>query len=315
MPIARFIFKRTAFGVLMVVATCVVGFILMSTLTTNVARNMLGARATAAQLAAERAHLGLNKPVFERLVDWIGHALHGDFGMSWFTAQSVSTALSVRLPVTASLVAGTILISLIVSVVAGVAAGVRRGWLDRLVQWVTVVGFIVPPFLLALVLVLVFAVRLHALPATGYVAFGQSPSGWLESLILPVVSLCLGVVAAVTQQIRRSVIDVLERDYIRTLRSRGISERRVICVHVLKNAGTVGVQVMALQAIALLGGVVLVEQIFAMPGIGSFAVSSAPQGDVPAVMGIFVVLSLIVFGLNLLADIILALLNPKVALA
>ncbi|MGH3277928.1 MAG: ABC transporter permease [Trebonia sp.] len=314
MHVLKFMVKRAALGVLMVVATSFLGFLLMSALTGNVALNILGPNASKAQLAAENVELGLNKPVLERYFTWAGHALQGNFGNSWFSAQSVTDAISTRLPVTVSLVAGTIVISLVLSVAIGLWAGVRRGTADRVVQAASIAGFIVPPFLLALGLVLVFAVGLHWLPPTGYVALNVSPEEWAKSLALPVVSLTFGVTAAVAQQVRRSVIDVMDMEYVRTLRSRGLSEWRVLCVHVLKNAGAIGVQVLALQAIALLGGAVIAEQIFAMPGIGSWAVSSAPQGDVPAVMGIFVVFALIVFSLNLLADFIIALLNPKVTL-
>ncbi|HWV48689.1 MAG TPA: ABC transporter permease [Microbacterium sp.] len=315
MQLLKFMSKRLALGLSMFAATLLLGYVLMSTLTHNVPLTMLGPTASDEQLAAKGAELGLDQPVLLRFWTWALGALQGDLGTAWFQPQSVTDVIATRLPVTLSLVAGAILLALVVSTLLGLLAGVQRGVADRVVQIVTVVGFIIPPFLFALALVLVVGVQLKWLPATGYVPFEQDPVGWLKSLILPVLSLFLAITAAVTQQMRRSVIDIVDKEYIRTLRSRGLSERRVIWTHVIKNAGGVSIQVLALQAIGLLGGTVIAEQIFAMPGIGTAAITFTPKGDLPAIMGILVVLSLIVFLVNLFADFVVAMLNPKVTLA
>lgn len=315
MHLLKFMAKRLALALSMFVATLLLGYVLMATLTENVALNMIGPSATAEQIAAKNTELGLDRPVLLRFVDWAAAALQGDLGVSWFSPQPVTALIATRLPVTLSLVVSAILISLVIAVSLGLLAGVRRGLTDRVVQVSTVVGFIIPPFLLALALVLIVAVQLRLLPPTGYVPLEQDVGGWARSLALPVISLCFAVTAAVTQQMRRAVIDIMDKEYIRTLRSRGVTERRIIWTSVLKNASGISFQVIALQAIGLLGGAVIAEQIFAMPGLGTAAITFTPKGDIPAVMGILVVLSLIVCLINLFADFVVAMLNPKVALA
>ncbi|GGA63096.1 ABC transporter permease [Pseudoclavibacter endophyticus] len=314
MYIFKFMGKRLALGLSMLLATLLLGYVMMSSLTGNVALSILGPGASDEQLEAKNTELGLDDPVLLRFLNWLLGALRGDLGVAWFAPEPVSQLVAGRVPVTLSLVLGAIVISLLIAVSLGLLAGVRRGWVDRVVQLVTVTGFIIPPFLLALALILVVSVQLRWLPPTGYVPLDRDPAGWAASLILPVASLCLGVVAGVTQQMRRSVIDIVDKDFVRTLRSRGLSERRIVWTNVLKNATGVSFQVLALQAIGLLGGAVIAEQIFAMPGLGASAISFTPRGDLPTVMGILLALSLIVFAINIVTDFVIALLNPKVAL-
>ncbi|WP_205855827.1 ABC transporter permease, partial [Phytoactinopolyspora endophytica] len=154
----------------------------------------------------------------------------------------------------------------IIAVGLGVLAAVRRGWIDRFVQFFSVLGFAIPGFLIALGLVLLFAINLGIFKATGYVSLSTSFSGWLTSVTLPIAALAIGAIGAVAQQVRGSVIDALQRDYVRTLRSRGLGFRRVVVKHVLRNAGGPALAVLAVQFIGLLGGAVIVEQIFAIPG-------------------------------------------------
>ena len=204
-------------------------------------------------------------------------ALHGDLGASWFTGQPVAEAITSRLAVTLSLVIGATVLTAVVSVVLGVVAATRRGWVDRVVQFLSVLGFAVPGFLVALGLVTVFAINLGWFQPTGYTQFAESPSGWLSSITLPVIALSLGSIAGVAAQVRGSVIDALRLDYVRTLRSRGLPERRVVYKHVLRNAAGPALSVLALQFVGLLGGAVIVEQIFAIPGLGQVAVGATAQ--------------------------------------
>jgi peptide/nickel transport system permease protein len=276
-----------------------------------VARDVLGQSAAPEQVDQLNAQLGRDDPLLEQYLSWAGKVLTGDFGASWYTSEPVLGAVLQRLPVTVSLVLGTTLVAAILAVAGGVAAAVYRGWVDRVVQIVAILGFALPGFWVALMLALIFAVRLGLFPATGYTPLLTSPAGWLHSLTLPIASLAVGAVASAAQQIRGAVIDTLGKDWVRTLRSRGLSSRRVLFVHVLRNASVSGLTVLALQFVGLLGGAVFVERIFALPGIGQVLSTSTAQGDIPMVLGVLIATTVIVVLVNLLIDLGVASLNPK----
>ena len=245
----------------------------------------------------------------------MSNALQGDLGVSWISGQPVTEALTSRVAVTLSLVIGATLVTAVVSVALGVLAAKRRGWADRLAQVVAVLGFAIPGFLVALGLVLVFAINLGWFEPTGYTQFSESPTGWLSSITLPVIALALGGIAGVSAQIRGSMIDALRLDYVRTLRSRGLSERRVVYKHVLRNAAGPALSVLGLQFVGLLSGAVIIEVIFAIPGLGQATVVATVQGDIPLVMGVVLVTVVLVVILNLVVDLLQGWLNPKVRLS
>lgn len=310
-----FLVRRILSGVVLVFVVSIVAFTLLYVGSGDIARRLLGQTATAETVAKKASELGLDRPLVVQYGDWLIHAVTGDLGRSWFTGQYVSVSLGTRLPVTLSIVIGAVLISAILSVLLGVLAARRGGWIDGLVQFISVVGFAIPGFLIALGLVLVFAINLHWFKATGYTPITTSFSGWLASVTLPIVALSLGAIASVSQQVRGSVIDAMGRDYVRTLRSRGLKTNRVVFRHVLRNAGGPALAVLAVQFVGMLGGAVIIEQIFALPGIGQLTVQATTQGDIPVVMGMVVATAIIVVIVNLLIDIAQAALNPKVRLA
>jgi peptide/nickel transport system permease protein len=207
-----------------------------------------------------------------------------------------------------------VVVTAIISAILGVTAAVRGGWLDRLLQVVSVIGFSLPNFWVALVLVVLFAVAVPIFPATGYVPASESLSGWFLALILPVTALVLGGIASAAQQIRGAVIDVLDMDYVRTLRARGLSSTSVLLRHVLRNAAPPALTVLSLQFIALLGGAVVIERVFAIPGMGTLTINSSFQGDVPALMGVVVALVILVVIVNLVIDLANGWINPKARL-
>ncbi|WOF24285.1 ABC transporter permease [Microbacterium betulae] len=313
MPV--FIARRLLSGAVMLVVISVVAFTLLYLGGGDIARRILGQSATAETVAAKTAELGLDRPLVVQFGDWFANALTGDLGRSWFSSQFVAVSMETRLPVTLSLVIGSTVIAAILSVLLGVLAARRGGWIDGLVQFLAVVGFAVPGFLIALGLVLLFAINLGWFRATGYTPIGSSFTGWLASIALPVVALATGAIATIAQQIRGSVLDALDRDYVRTLRSRGLSSNRVVYRHVLRNAAGPALAVLAVQFIGMLGGAVIVEQVFALPGIGQLAVQATTQGDIPVVMGIVIVTAIIVVIVNLAIDLAQAALNPKVRLS
>jgi peptide/nickel transport system permease protein len=271
----------------------------------------LGTQATDAQVRVEETKLGLDQPLIVQYGKWLHGVVTGSLGDSFYTGQPVTSVLSTRLSVTLTLVVLTLVLTVILSVLIGVAAAVDGGWIDRIVQVLAVVGTAIPAFIIAVVLVFVFAVAHPLFPATGYVSPATSVGGWIRSATLPVLALLIGSIAGAAAQFRGAVLDTLSRDFVRTLRSRGIPERAIIFRHVLRNSSAAGLTVLSLQTIGLIGGTVLVEQVFALPGMGSLINTSAQEGDVPVVMGCVLVVVLIVQAVNLAGDIANVALNPK----
>lgn len=296
-------------GILLLVSFAT--FCLMFGNGTGIARAILGYQATDADVRRKVVSLGLDRPLLVQFGDWLVKAVTGNLGESFFTGQTVTSALSTRVPVTLTLVILTLILTLVLSVLLGVAAAVYGGWLDRVLQFVSVLGAAVPPFIIAIVLVFGFAIAIRVFPATGYVSPDRSFGGWILSITLPVLALLIGSVASAASQFRGAVLDALSRDYVRTLRARGIRESHVVFRHVLRNAGGPGLTVLSLQTLGLLGGAIFVEQVMALPGMGQLANLSAQQGDVPMVMGTVVVTILIVLSVNLLGDLANSMLNPK----
>src|SRR6185295_4021453 len=196
-------------------------------------------------------------------------------------------------------------VSAVASAALGVWAALRGGWVDRVIQVFSVLGFAIPGFLIALFLVRIFALGLHWFKPTGYVPITYYFVGWIRTVTLPIIALSIAL------EVRSSVIDSLRQDWVRTLRSRGISERSVLFKHVLRNAGGPALSVLALSFVGLLGGAVIIEQIFGIPGLGQVAVLATSQGDVPLVMGLVVAIGVLVIVVNLVVDLLQGFLNPK----
>lgn len=307
-----FALRRLAAGAVLIVTIAVLAFFLLYATGGDVGRRILGSSASAETVAKKNAELGLDRPVLTQFGDWASSAVRGDLGRSWFTGQRVTDALSGRLPVTLSLVFGATALTAVVAVVLGVLAARRGGWIDAAVQVLSVLGFAVPGFLVAIGLVLFFAINLGLVDPTGYTRFSDSPSGWLSSILLPVIALSIASIVGVAQQVRGSMLDTLRQDYVRTLRSRGLSERRVVYGHALRNAAGPSLSILGLQFVALFSGAVLVEQIFAIPGLGQITVAATLGGDVPLVLGLVLTTAVLVVVLNLVVDLLQGWLNPKV---
>lgn len=277
----------------------------------GIARAVLGMNAREEDIQREVVALGLDRPLPVQYWHWLKGVVTGNLGESFYTGQSVSDALSTRVPVTLALVVITLGLTVGLSVLLGVTAAVKGGWVDRMLQFVSVLGTAVPSFIVAIVLVFTFAVAWRALPATGYVSPEVSLSGWVKSVALPVLALLVGAVASAAAQFRTAMLDTLSRDYVRTLRARGISERHIIFRHVLRNSAGPGLTVLSLTTLGLLGGAVFIEQVFALPGMGQLANQAAQVNDVPMVMGTVLVTTVIVLIVNFLGDLTTTLLNPK----
>ena len=239
-------------------------------------------------------------------------AIHGDLGTSLFSQESVSSMLGSRLPVTLSLVIGSTIVATVIGVGLGIAGARASGALGRLVDAIALIGLAIPNFFLGLLLVAWFAVAIQAFPATGYVPFADSPSDWFASLVLPVITLAVPGVAVIAKQTRDAMRDALERPFIRTLRAAGVPRRSLIYRHALRNAAIPVATVVGVVFVAALSGTVLVESVFAMPGLGGLAVQATDQHDLPLIQGVAIEFTVIVIVVNLLVDVAYGWLDPRV---
>ena len=272
-----------------------------------------GENASLEAIEAARHRLGLDQPFLVQFWHWLVGVSTGDLGTSFTSGRPVTSLIFNRLPITLSLTAGATLVGLGIAVPLGVFAAMNRGsWLDRVTIFTTSLGIAAPEFFIGLLLVLVVALHFGWLPATGYIPFSEDPVEWVARLTLPSITLGVGVAAELARQVRGSMIDVLSRDYIQTARAKGLSTLSIIVKHGLKNAAIPVVTVLGLQIRRLLGGAVIVEQIFAMNGVGSLAVRAVFLRDLPVLLGVALITAIVVLFVNLLVDMSYGYFDPKV---
>ncbi len=274
---------------------------------------ILGDDTSDAAVEAAREDLGLNEPVLTQYTTWLGNAVRGDLGTSWFNGEDVTTLLIRRAKVTFSIVAGSILIALVLGVSLGVTAALKAGrWPDRLVTVVSSLGIAVPNFWVAIILAAIFAVNLGWFPALWSVSRTSTISGWIYTIILPCLALGTASSAAIARQTRSAMIGVLQQDYIRTALAKGLPVRRVIFRHALRNAAIPIVTLIGFQLSALIGGAIFVEFIFNIPGLGTIGVESVQRNNAPITLGFVMITTLVVVIANIFLDLSYAWLNPKV---
>lgn len=272
-----------------------------------------GTGATEERIERVRGELGLNDPFLVQYGRWLGSAVQGDFGNSLVSRNSVSSEIASRLPVTLSLAFGAMVFGLLVGVPAGILSGMRSGTkLDRGVMFGSTMGVAIPNFWLAMLLIVVFAVNMGWFPAVGFTRLTDSPLGWLHSLVLPSIALGAYVAASMARQLRAELSDVMQRSYVRTAWAKGGSSRVVIGKHALKNASIPAVTVLGLQLGTLIGGAVIVEQIFSIPGLGSYLLRAVLSFDMPVIMGVVTMFVVVYVLMSLVVDISYGFLNPKV---
>jgi peptide/nickel transport system permease protein len=311
-----FIAARLA-GTLPVVFVLSLGVFLMLHLTPgDPVQIMLGQDADPQTAAALRAELGLDQPLPVQYLRWAASALHGDLGRSIRTHEPVAEAIVSRLPVTIELSAIALLISLAIGLPAGVIAATHRNSsLDVASTGVALLGVSLPNFFLGILLILVFAQWLRWVPPSGYTPLLQDPLMNVKQMFMPSLALGAALAGIVARQMRSSLLDVLDSDYMRTARSKGLMEYSVIVGHGLRNALLPVVTVTGLQVGALLGGTILIETIFALPGVGRLAVDSIFARDFPIVQGVVLFLALVRVLSNLVADLMYGRLDPRIARA
>ena len=272
-----------------------------------------GLHAQPAEIARIRHQLHLNQSFLGQYWRWVTHAARGDLGTSLFQHESVASAIGSRFPLTLSLALGGLVVSILIGLPIGIFAGTRPGKVaDRSATAVSSAGIAIPDFWLAIILALVFAVKLHVLPDLGYVGLTRSPWGWLQHLLLPWFALGVAGGATLARQVRGEMVDVLDQDYIRTARSLGIPERQVIHRLALKNALTPALTIVGIQFAFLLGGTVIIEQIFSIPGLGSLMLQAIDTKDLPIIQGVVLLTAVIFVVVNLVVDIGYGVINPKV---
>lgn len=274
-----------------------------------------GLHAPDSRVIQVRHQLGLDKPVVVQYWRWLTHALGGNLGRSLYTQATVASEVAHRFPVTLSMALGALVVAILLGVPAGLAAGTHPGGtVDRLVTLGTSAAIAIPDFWMGILLVIVFAVKLKALPAIGYVHPTDSIVGWATHLYLPWLALGIAGAAPIARQLRGALIDVLEQDYIRTAGAKGLPPRRIILKHALKNAAIAPVTVIGIQFAYLLGGTVILEYIFSIPGLGLYFFDALNSRDLPVIQGVTLVIALTFVLLNLAVDVLYAYINPKVRL-
>ncbi len=272
-----------------------------------------GDQATPEDVERIRTALGLDRPFLERFVEWSWRILHGDLGTSMFTGMPVTQLIGQRLEPTLSLMVLTLVLSIFVAVPMGVVAAWKAGsWIDRALMGFAVFGFSVPVFVVGYVLAYVFALELDWLPVQGYTSLSTGLWPWFENLILPSIALGCVYIALIARITRASMLEVLQQDYIRTARAKGLGQRPILFVHALKNAAVPIVTVIGIGMALLIGGAVVTESVFAIPGLGRLTIDAILRRDYPVIQGIVLLFSFIYVLVNLVVDLIYMLLDPRI---
>ncbi|PZG38883.1 ABC transporter permease [Spongiactinospora gelatinilytica] len=308
----RILVRRLLLSVPLLFVVSIVVFVLQSLIPGDAASQLAGLQATQEDVQRLRRQLNLDEPIWTQYWHWLDGVFHGSLGTSLTNKEAVTTALGTRLPVTLSLVLGATLLATVLGVVLGVISGKAGPLAERLVDLLSIAGLAVPSFWLGLLLIALVSVRLGLLPATGYVRFADSPSGWAQSLLLPVVALGLAGVTAIAKQTREAMLDVLRRPYIDNLRANGVPERRIVFRHALRGAAIPICTMSSILLVGALGGSIVIEQVFGLPGLGGLAVSATGSKDIPVIQGVAVYFTLLVVAANLLTDIAYLLIDPRV---
>lgn len=308
-----FLLQRVAISIVTLLVISLVVFTGVRMIPGDPARVMGGTDADPAGLAEIRAKYGLDDPVPLQYLRWLGLALRGDLGESIRTREGVVRTVAAKLPITIELAGLSLLIALAIAIPAGVFSAVRRNTIwDLLANGVSLCGLSVPSFWLGIMLILLFSVRLRLLPASGFVPLFQDPLANLERMIMPAFVLGAGLAAVLMRQTRNSMIEVMSADYIRTAYSKGLAGRVVVFRHAIRNGLIPVVTILGLQTGALMGGAVVTEQIFVVPGFGRLIVEAVFTRDYPMVQGVVLITASAYVLINLLVDVAYSLLNPRI---
>jgi len=308
-----YIARRLLATIPVMFVVAVVVFMLLRLTTGDPAAIIAGDNATSQDVAAIRTKLGLDQPIALQFGIWIGNVVRGDFGESFFFKKPVAELIAGRLQPTVSLAVCTVILAVSMAVPLGVLAAWRRGsWIDRGVMGFSVLGFSVPTFVIGYVLIYLVAIQAGWLPVQGYQRLEEGFGGFIERLVLPSVTLAVIYVALIARITRASVLEVLSADHVRTARAKGLGDLAVLLRHVLRNAAVPIVTVIGLGIALLIGGVVVTESVYAIPGLGRLTVDAVLARDYPTVQAVILLFSMVYVLINLLVDLTYTFLDPRI---
>lgn len=309
----RVIGRRLLQAIPVLIGASLIAFGLLNVLPGSTAIAILGADATQQSIDTVNQQLGLNRPLGIRYLDWLGGALHGNLGTSFITQESVLGTVLARVPVSLELVVGALLVALVTAIPAALlSVRFRHGVVDRAFALLSVLGLSVPNFIVALVLILLLAVKAPVFPSTGFTPLSQNVTRNIETMVLPVLSLSFVFFGTYTRLLRADMIQQLEgEDYVLFGRAKGLGETRILVQHVLKNASFNLIMVVGTNLGALVGTTIIIEEIFGLPGVGQLMITSIFNRDAPVVQGIVLLLAVVVVVANLCSDLLHEWLDPR----
>lgn len=312
----RFLRTRLIYSVIVLFGVSILAFSIVHLVPGDPVRIALGTRYTPEAYTALRQASGLDQPLLLQYFQYVGHALTGDLGVSFRSGQPVTTALLSRLPATISLAVVGILIGLVISLVAGVWAAMHEGGIgDGLIRLASQFGVSVPDFWMGLLLISLFSAKLGWLPSSGYTAITDDPLDWLKHVILPGATVGLVAGAIMTRYVRSAVLDVRSMSYVRTAKSKGLPPRIVTFRHIVRNALIPIVTITGIQLATILGGVLVVEVVFAWPGLGNLVYTAVQNRDYPLIQGSILLIAAMFLLVNFIVDVIYALVDPRIRLS
>ena len=313
MTLFGYILRRLIGTIPVMLVVAVFIFLMLRLTPSDPAAIIAGDNANAEQVAKIRQQLGLDQPMLTQFFIWFGKVLTGDFGESFFFKKTVAALIAERIEPTLSLSLFTIVLAVLIAVPLGVLAAHRQGtWVDRLVMGFAVLGFSVPAFVIGYIFIYVFAIWLNWLPVQGYQRISEGLGGWALRLVLPALTLSVIYVALIARMTRTSVLEVLSEDYVRTARAKGQVERKVMFRHALRNAAVPIVTVIGLGVALLIGGVVVTESLYTIPGLGRLTVDAVLARDYPTIQAVILLFSFVYVMINLAVDLIYTLLDPRI---
>jgi peptide/nickel transport system permease protein len=310
----RVIIRRLLIAIPTMIVVSTFTFFLAQLVPGSPASYILGTTSTSKQIHQLNASLGLDRSLVSQYLSWLGHLAQGNLGTSYITHQSVETTITQALGPTLSLAIGSTVVALLLGLAVGTVAAVRGGRLDGVIQTISNLGMAVPSFWLAALLVLALAIKVRIFPATGYISPSTSPWQWFVGMVLPITAVAMASLAQIVLQTRSSVLDVLSKDFVRTLQAAGVPRRKILFKHVLRNAAIPVTTLAGLTFVYSLAGVVVVETIFNMPGMGTAMIQSVSNHNLPVLQGAVLYFSLIVVVVTLATDLMTAWLDPRIRL-
>ncbi len=308
-----YILRRLAATIPVMLVVAALVFLMLRLTPADPAAIIAGDNANAEQVAEIRKRLGLDQPILTQFAIWMGKLAQGDLGESFFFKKQVVELIADRLEPTLSLAALTIVIAALIAIPLGVFAAYRQGsWLDRIVMGFSVLGFSVPVFVIGYLLIYVFAIQLNWFPVQGYQRISVGVGGWLQRLILPAFTLSVIYIALIARMTRTSVLEVMNEDYIRTARAKGQTELKVLVRHALANAAVPIVTVVGLGIALLIGGVVVTESVYTIPGLGRLTVDAVLARDYPTIQAVILLFSMVYVVINLAVDLTYTIFDPRI---